>query len=172
MQAVWRGDELGCVRGGHGHQAQFSGGGGWGYMHLGVGPSVGGRCRGGSGGATRRRQGHPHFSPLVLVLAVPRMTSEVRRVAVRVSRGAPGRGGVGVVRHGNPGGRAGPPSRGRAGGGPGRGDRGGLSAQRGPAAHHLRHCGAWPAGYGAATKGCSGGEGTCPSGAGCTVAGA
>ena len=86
--------------------------------------------------------------------------------------GAPGRGGRRGCAPWQPGGRAGPPSRGRAGGGPGRGDRGGLSAHGGPAAHRGRHCGASPAGYRADTQGCGGGEGTYPSGAGCTAAGA
>ena len=70
------------------------------------------------------------------------------------------------------GGRAGPPSRGRGGGVAGRGDRGGLSAHRGPAAHRSRHCRASPTGYHAGTQGCGGGEGTCQSGVGCIAASA
>ena len=79
------------------------GGGGWGCTHPGAGPLVGRRHRGGSGGAARRRRGCPHCAPPAPALAVPRVTSKVRLVAVRVGWGAPGWGSVGAVRHGNPG---------------------------------------------------------------------
>ena len=51
----------------------------------------------------RPRRGCPRCGLLFPGLAVPRVVSEVRLVVVRVGWGAPGRGGVGVVRHGDPG---------------------------------------------------------------------
>ena len=50
----------------------------------------------------RLRPGCPRCVPSFPGLAVPRVVSEVRMVAVRVSSGAAGRGAVGVVRHGDP----------------------------------------------------------------------
>ena len=77
--------------------------GSWGCTHPGVGPLVGGRHRGGSGGAARRRPGCPRCAPPAHALSVPRMPTKVWLVAVRVGCGAPGRGSVGVVGHGNAG---------------------------------------------------------------------
>ena len=71
-----------------------------------------------------------------------------------------------------PGGLAGPPSTGRAGGGLQRGDRGGVGVHGGPTTGRGRHCDALAAGYRADTQGCGGGKGTGPSGAGCTAASA
>ena len=51
----------------------------------------------------RRRRVCPRCALPVPSLALPRVAPEVRLVAVWVGRGAPERGGVGVVCHGNPG---------------------------------------------------------------------
>ena len=58
-----------------------------------------------------------------------------------------------------PGGRAGPPSTGRVGGGLQHGDHGGLGAHGGPTARRGRHCDASAVGYRVDTQGCGGGTG-------------
>ena len=86
--------------GGMGTRPHSMGGGG--CMHPGVVPTFWGLHQGGSGGATRPRQGRPRCVLSPLDLAVPRGVSEVRLVAVWVGWRAPGRGDVGIVCHGNP----------------------------------------------------------------------
>ena len=78
-------------------------GGSWRYTHPGVAPTTWGLHQGGSGGATRQCRGCPRCGLSPLDLAVPRGVSEVRLVPVWVGWRAPGRGGVGIVCHGNPG---------------------------------------------------------------------
>ena len=58
-----------------------------------------------------------------------------------------------------------------AGGGLLHSGRGGWSVRGAPPAHRGKHCDALAAGYHGDVQGCGGGTGTCPSGAGCTVAG-
>ena len=139
MEGIWGWDELGRVRGWHGHQAPLSGGG-----ELGV---YAPRCRSVSRGTPSRWEWRsneiaPAMSSLRSVVSWPSGPSG----GVRSTAGS-GAGRLGGSRAGGrrgcapwrPGGRAGPPGRDKAGEGPGGDDHGDQSAHGGQAARRGRH---------------------------------